>query len=132
MTPAEARKEITSRFLLNFSGQFGIAIDNKRFESTSYPWVRLNVLFNTGNQDTLGKSGNRKFVSKGLVIIQVFTEANQGTNENDTVAAACQTFLDGERFGVLHLYNGRIVTVGNDGADYQQNVIVEFEFETIR
>lgn len=132
MNQAEARNEIMSRFLINFDGQFGIAIDNKRFESDSYPWVRLTIQFNTGGQETLGKTGNRKFSNKGLVFIQVFTAINTGTDENDTIAKNCLEFLDGERFGVLHLYNGRIVTIGSDGTAYQQNVVIEFDFETIR
>ena len=134
MTPTEARKAIMSRYWNAFNGQFPIAIDNKKFDPPSTPskWVRLSVQFNDGNQDSLGRSGNRKFVKRGLIFVQVFTPSNKGTNDNDGTAADSVNIFDGVRINDLWMYNGRIETVGSDGEYYQQNAVVEFEFENIR
>lgn len=133
MTPSEARNEIMKRYLNEFTGQFPIALDNKKLEKPDgVKWVRLNIQFNDGNQDSLGQPTNRKFVKQGLIFVQVFTPANKGTNENDDLCKDSLELLDGVRLNNLWMYNGRISTIGSDGEFYQQNVVVEFEFENIR
>jgi len=134
MTPSEARNAITSRYLTEYSEQFPIALDNLKFErpNPNVKWVRLNIQFNSGNQSSLGTIGNRKFIKYGLVFIQVFTPINKATEDNDLLAASSLELLDGVRLEGLWLYNGRIDTIGSDGEFYQQNVVVEFEFEDIR
>ncbi len=133
MTPSEARNEIMKRYLTEFSGQFPIALDNKKFvKPDGTKWVRLSIQFNSGAQDSLGKVTNRKFVKWGLVFVQVFTPSNKGTNDNDDLCHAALNLLDGVRINNLWMYNGKIDTIGSDGEYYQQNVVVDFEFENIR
>lgn len=133
MTPTEARNEIMKRYLTEYTGQFPIAFDNKKFvKPDGVKWVRLTVNFNSGLQDSLGQTGNRKFTKWGLIFVQVFTPSNKGTNENDDLCNGSLNLLDGVRIDDLWLYNGRIKTIGSDGEFYQQNVLVEFEFENIR
>jgi hypothetical protein len=133
MTPTEVRNEIMKRYLNEFTGQFSIAFDNKKFDKPDgEKWVRLNIMFNSGSQDSLGKATNRKFIKQGLVFVQVFTPSNKGTNENDDLCNSSLNLLDGVRINDLWMYNGRINTIGSDGEFYQQNAVVEFEFENIR
>lgn len=135
MTEQEVREAIVSRYLNQFSAQFPIAIDNVSFSPPETPskWARINVQFNNGSQDTLGRPGNRKFLSSGVVFIQVFTPINTSTNGNDTTARESKILLDGIRIDDLWLYNGRVVTVGNSDSKYwQQNVVIEFDFEDTR
>lgn len=135
MTPTEARNAMTSRYLIEYNGQFPIAIDNLKSTIPNPPekWVRVTVRFVDGNQSTMGKKSNRKFVKIGILIIQVFTPINTATDENDSLANSSLELFDGERLGQLWLYNGRIETIGSgSGVFYQQNVIVEFKFEDIR
>jgi len=131
MTPTEARNAMTSKYLVEYSGQFPIAIDNQIFTQPkpAEKYVRVTVKFNVGSQHTLGRKGNRKFVKLGLLFIQIFTPINTGTNENDILANDSLELFDGESLGRLWFYNGRIETGANDGVYYQQNVVVEFEFE---
>lgn len=133
MTPTEARNEIMKRYLDNFTGQFPIAVDNKKFDKPDgVKWVRLTIKFNSGNQDSLGRENNRKFTKQGLIFVQVFTPSNKGTDDNDDLCNSSLNLLDGVRINDLWLYRGRIKTIGSDGEFYQQNVVVEFEFENIR
>lgn len=135
MTPKEARNQITKRFLAAFTGQFPIAVTGHRFTPPQIPnpWVRISVIFNDGAQTSLGEKGNRRFQKSGFVTVQVFTPVNKGTDQNDEMASSILTFLDGESMGSeLWLYNGRINTIGDKDDYYQQNVVVEFNFEDIR
>lgn len=133
MTPTEARNEIMKRYLDNFTGQFPIALDNKKLKKPDdEKWVRLNIQFNDGNQDSLGKEGNRKYIKRGLIFVQVFTPANKGTNDNDDLCYSSLALLDGVRINDLWMHSGKINTIGSDGEFYQQHVVVEFEFENIR
>jgi hypothetical protein len=134
MTPQEVRNEIMVRFRTEFVGQFPIALDNQKFTKPDTPtkWARLSIIFNTGSQFSLGKVGNRRFQRLGLVIVQIFTPANSGTNDNDTLAKSVVDLFDGVRISDLSLYSGRVTTVGNDGEYYQQNAVIEFDFQEIR
>jgi hypothetical protein len=134
MTQTEAFNAIVSRYLNEYNGQFPIAIDNKKFSIPNPPvkWVRLHVKFNDGKQSSLGKAGNRKYVKYGLIFMQVFTPINTGTDENNTLVDASVNVFDGVRLDDLWMYNGRSVTVGSDGEFFQQNGVVEFEYELIR
>ncbi len=131
MTATEVRNAIMARYLNAFSGQFVIALDNQLSE-TADKWVRLTVNFNDGSQNSLGTAGTRKFLKTGLIIIQVFTPINTGTDENDNLAVDSANLYDGVRLQDLWMYNGRIVTIGADGEYYQQNAIIEFDYEDIR
>lgn len=135
MTPTEARNTIVSRYLVQYNGQFPIATDNIKFTTPnpSEKWVRVHVKFTEGNQSSLGKTGNRKFLKSGILFIQIFTPINTSTDENDTLANESLNLFDGERLEQLWLYNGRIETIGSGSKEfYQQNVVVEFKFEDIR
>lgn len=135
MTPKEARNQIIKRFLTQFTGQFPIAVTGHRFTPPSIPasWIRITVIFNEGSQTTLGEKGNRKFQKSGFVNVQVFTPVNKGTDLNDEMANNILVFLDGVSMDYgLWLYNGTIKTIGDRDDYYQQQVVVEFNFEDIR
>lgn len=131
MTPTQVRNAIMARFIAEFTGRFPIAIDNQE-ENKADTWVRLTVKFNDGNQSSLGRVSNRKFARKGLIAAQVFTKKNTGTDENDNLSQECLELFDGVRLTDLHMFNGKIDTVGGGDKYYQQNVVIEFEFYNIR
>lgn len=136
MTPEEARNAILTRYLTEFNGQFEIALDNQPFTppetGEGVKWARVSVKFNGGTQSSLGRSGNRKFEKYGLLFIQVFTPIGHATNDNDDLAEDSLNLFEGERLGDLWFSNGRIVTIGEDGEWYQQNVVLELTFDAIK
>lgn len=133
MTPTEVRNTIQSRYLDQFTGQFPIALDNQQFDPpVGNKWTRVSVQFNTGSQDSLGTVLNRKFLRKGILFIQIFTPANTATNANDDLARSSLELFEGEHIGDLWFVNGRIITIGTDGTWYQQNVVLEFNYQHIR
>ncbi len=133
MTPSEVRNALMSRYITEFTGQFPIAIDNQKEEKAD-TWVRLTIKFDDGNQSSLGITNNRKFVRRGLITAQVFTKKNTGTDETDIIAQESVKLFDGVRLSTqLWMYNGKIETIGSDNDEYyQQNAVIEFEFENIR
>jgi len=134
MTPKETRNAIAKRVLAAFNSIYFVAVDNIKTGPPPIPapWIRLTIVFNEGNQNTLGLEGNRKFVKLGMASAQVFTPINKGTDLNDDIANEALNLLDGVRIDKLWMYNGRIKTRGSDGEYYRQDSIVEFEFEEIR
>lgn len=135
MTPREVRNEIVSRFLTQFTGQFAISVPGHPFKPPALPnpYVSINVIFNTGSQTSLGLVGNRKFQHSGFIAVQVFTPSNKGTDTNDDMCHSVLSFFDGVDMGYgLWSYDGSIKTVGDKDGYYQQNVVIEFNFEDIR
>jgi hypothetical protein len=132
MTLAEARQAILKQYLATFDGVFPIAVDNKRFTDTEETWVRVTIKADGGFQSSLGISGNRRYLRTGTIYVQVFTMMNKGTDLNDQYAEESLNVLDGYNIDGLWTYNGRIQTVGSDSEYYQQNVVIDFEFENIR
>lgn len=133
MTPIQVRNEIEKAYLAEYNGQFPIAIDNKRLDRPNEDtWVRLSIQFNDGKQGSFGITGNRKFLKYGFIYVQVFTPANEGTDDNDILVENSMNLFDGTRIEQLWMYNGKVKTVGSDGQFYQQNAVIEFSFENIR
>jgi hypothetical protein len=133
MTVSEVRNAIMSRYLNQYTGQFTIALDNQIADAPDdEEWVRLTVNFTDGFQDSLGKEGNRRYLKRGMIFIQVFFPMNKGTNNSDTLAEDSANLFDGVRINDLWMYNGRVRTIGSDGEFYQQNAVVDFEYENVR
>ncbi len=134
MTESEVRNLLATTYLTEFSGDFPIAIDNLKFDppNPKTKWVRFGVQFNNGYQESLGRKTNRRFTGSGFVVMQVFTPINKATNENDILAYNSKVLFDGEHIEQVRLFNGRTSTIGSDGEWYQQNVVIEFEYEDIR
>lgn len=135
MTPKEVRNEILKKYLTEFNGQFPIAVPGHPFSKPEppAPWVRVSVIFNDGSQTSLGEKGNRRFQKSGFIVAQVFTPVNTGTDRNDEIAADSLVLLDGIAVGQgLWTHSGRIDTIGDKDDYYQQNVVVQFNFEDIR
>lgn len=135
MTPKEVRNKLVSKYLVEFNGQFPIAIVGQPFTkpSTPEPWVRIAIIMNDSNQTSLGEIGNRRYQKTGFTVIQIFTPINTGTDRNDEIAEDSLVLMDGIKIDpALWTYNGRIDTIGDNDDYYQQNVVVEFKFEDIR
>jgi hypothetical protein len=136
MTPKAVRNAIMARYLTEFSGQFEIALDNQPFTppetGSGVKWVRVSVRFSGGAQSSLGRSGTRRFQKQGMLFVQVFTPTGHATNDNDDLAEDSLNLFEGEKINDLWFYNGEIKTIGSDDEWYQQNVILEFNFDAIK
>ena len=94
MTPGEARRIIYKRLgqrytidpgTLNLNTDF--TFDNDSFkEPGDGNWVRCAVRHSVREQTTLGKIGNRRFKSEGIILCQVFVPTGIITQEVDDLA----------------------------------------------
>lgn len=135
MNIQEARELIQVRFLASsiFSAS-AIALDNQKFTppDARTAWARLTIQANDGNQETLGRATNRRFVKRGVLFVQVFTITDGATNENDGLVQECLDLFEGVGLSGLYFNNGRIRTIGPTDKYYQQNVVFDFTYYEIK
>ena len=134
-TLSEAKEAVYQRFVDNYTGVTldRIDFDNEDFkEPDTGDWVRLVVRSAARFQDTLGKSGNRKFRSMASVFVQVYTEANTGVKQSDTLATEAADIFEGVSFSGLDFRSAVVRETGPDGKWYQSVVEVEFDYEEIK
>lgn len=136
LTPAQARDGIQDAFNTAWgvpgSELTPIAYDNVPFNASALTeaWVRLNVQFTGGSIQTLGGVGERTFRNFGVVFVQVFTLSGGNTVENDGFALTAKDVFKGVQLaGGLWFRDTQIVTVGNEGKWYQQNVSAAFIYD---
>lgn len=126
------RNLIYNTFIAAWGSTTPFALDNEDEASTSLAWVRLVVRNRVGDQDTLGKPTNRKFLRKGAVFIQVFTPRAEGTEEADTLAEKARDIFEGKRFGDLWFIAADVTEQGVEGIWFKMLVEIEFTYEEIK
>lgn len=99
------------------------------------PWLRVSVQHVGGSQASLGDlSGKRRQVKNGFVSVQVFTPAGDGMRQMDPLV---DVVLDAYRTGGstpggVHFREARFSEIGKDGAWFQANCLIDFEYDVIR
>ena len=134
-TDNEATEAIYQRFLDNFTGVVAgnIDFDNEKFEPAgSGAWVRLTVRGRSRVQDTLGKTGNRRFRSAKSVFVQVYTDIDTGVQQADILGAEARDVFEGVSFSGLDFGNAFKEEKGPDGKWYEVLVEAEFEYDEIK
>ena len=102
LTPNHVRAAIYHRFTDSFGGfpretndSSRVTFDNVKFQPPeNLPWIRLAVRHQFKNQTTLGDTGNRKFSSAGLLLMQVFVPVETNTEEADRLALEAANLFD--------------------------------------
>lgn len=129
----EAKEAIYSQFNTNFTGTTNITFDNEEFETSGLTeWVRLTVRNTNRLQETLGKSGNRRFQGSGSILVQVYTEANAGVQQSDTLAQEVISVLEAQSLSGVDTFAAVPRETGPDGKWYQTVVEIEFDYFEIK
>ena len=92
-------------------------------------WIRANFIPNTGGQFSLGGGENTKFRRFGILIHQVFTPSNRGSEENHRLCEAIMDAYDGIESGGVWFRDIRTNRVGNERGWFQQNVVGEWLYD---
>lgn len=132
MTFSEARAAVYSRLLDNYTGVdiTQITLDNEDFnEPLDTPWLRLTVRTSIRRQNTLGRTGNRRFRTTAIAFIQVYTSSNTGTQAGDLLAMEAANLFEGISFSGLDFHAVTIRENGVDGKWYQHLVEAEFNYD---
>ena len=114
---------------------FSFTLDNDEFTAPDdAPWARFAIRHNAGTQDTLGRTGNRKFLRLGSAFVQIFTRSNTGTRQSKQLAQTIVNGFEGARIaGTTIRFNDVIVREsGVDGKWYLTVVEATFEYDETR
>jgi hypothetical protein len=89
-------------------------------------WVRVCLRNEPSQQETLGTIGNRRFMRKACIYMQIFIPADSGTDLADQLAQKARAIFEGKTIGgVLCCYAGSPGEVTRDPRWYQVAVCVE-------
>lgn len=95
------------------------------------PWLRANIIFNDGNQYSLGRIGNRRYEKRGIISIQTFVLRGKATETQLEICEQIQTLFETNTATCLWFNNGRIDTIGATDKWFQQDVVFEFKYHQI-
>jgi len=127
----EARQQIYDKFITDYADETIYDLDNEDFATPEgdTSWVRLVVRNQVGKQDTLGRSGNRKFLRVAVVYSQIFVPVDIGLSEADRLATIIRDIFEGTRLTKLWFFASDIQEIGPNGKFYQYNVESTFNYE---
>ncbi len=132
-TLGEARESVYSRFVTEWATETPFVFDNEELEEPSDdPWVRLTVRSLSRGQETMGRTGNRKFRSAALVFVQVYTRTNTGVKQGDTLAVQAKDIFEAISFDGLDFNDGVVRESGPDGKWYQHVAEIAFDYDEIK
>lgn len=99
---------------------------------TATDWIRPTVRHSDGGQISLaGENGARRFIRKGVLVIQCFSPVGDGNKGIDTLVDNFVTKLEAVRNSQVWYRNIRAIEVGKDGSSMQVNVMADFEYENV-
>ena len=130
-TLGEAKESVYSRFVTEWAATTPFVFDNEE-GSTDDPWVRVTVRSLSRGQETMGRTGNRRFRSAALVFVQVYTRTNVGVQQGDALATQARDIFEAVSFDGLDFNDGVVRESGPDGKWYQHVAEIAFDYDEIK
>lgn len=104
--------------------------DNEVATPDAAGWLRLVVRHRSGEQETLGPIGSRKFERVGSVIVQVFTPLDEGTSVSDTLVDLVREVFEGKTLSGIRFAGVTTREIGPTVDKwYQVNVDAPFNYD---
>lgn len=129
-TLSEAKESVYSRFVTEWGATTPFVFDNEELDGpTDDPWVRVTVRSISRGQDTLGRTGNRRFRSAALVFVQVYTRTNTGVKQGDDLAVQARDIFEAVSFSGLDFNDGVVRESGPQGKWYQHVAEIAFDYD---
>tara|TARA_R110000796_G_scaffold41179_2_gene101985 strand:+ start:29209 stop:29622 length:414 start_codon:yes stop_codon:yes gene_type:complete len=131
VTLNEAREAVYQRFVDNTS----LAGSAYTFASESFKpaadtaWARVTVTHEAGEQDSMGKAGDRKYLRRGRLLVQLFGPVDQGLRALDLLADATRDIFEGTQFSGLYFVSADVRETGQDGEWFQLVVDAPFDYQ---
>jgi hypothetical protein len=140
MNRTEAKDDLLGHFLTGWnlipSPVPPVAYDDNKAPPTADEWARVSTIFGNLDQQTFAGTGNRRFNRSGILTVQVFTSFARTTDKSGRADIIVQRVIDtfeGERTAGGIWFRGVTDSdVGKDGAWWQTNVTVRFEYQQIK
>jgi hypothetical protein len=129
-TISQARETIYQRFVDNTTlAGTAFTFGNEKFSApVDTPWARLTVNHEIGDPPTLGKVGDRKFLRRGRVLVQLYDSVDNGLDDLDTLAHATRNMFEGVTADGLFFQATEIRESGSDGEWFQFIVDAPFDY----
>lgn len=99
---------IVQRFVDEWADRTPFALGNESFDPPDATWLRLWVRGDGGEQETLGRKGQRKFNRPGRIIADIRTLPGGGQAPGMAVGEELREIFEGERFGPFDLRFGAL------------------------
>lgn len=101
---------------------------------TSLPWATTRIRHVTSHQSSLnGNIGQRRFTHLGYFTVQIFVPSGKGLQEAYRLAKVVSDAFEGVSSpSGIWFRNVTPREVDRDGAFFQQNVIIEFNYDEVR
>lgn len=134
ITQAQAKDALLTGFNTGWADRTPVAWDNTKFSPPDTdPWVRFAIRMSESEQDSLGRTGNRKFRRTGRVFVQIFQLNNeQGLTGGDTLTDAVLSVMEGNTFSGVYTLAGSPQEIGPSDKWWQINVSIPFWFQTTK
>lgn len=137
MTINEAREIIYQHLVDNWSPPspaVPYTFDGESFDSTGKTeYIHVSVRQTGSAQHSLGGSGNRIFRRRGLVLIQIFVQADRGLLRLDSLGETALDLYEGKTISQVAFHDGnyreRPEENKSDGTWRRGNVTVPFTFD---
>lgn len=101
--------------------------------SSDSAWIEILIQHNTGGEANLAGSGTiRRYRSAGFLLFRIMTPTLEGLDLADQLAEVIIKAYEIAKSKSVRYVSPRPNYVGNDGAWHQTNVVVEFQYDTIR
>jgi len=126
-----AATTIRSEFATEFTTH-DIAWENVTFTPPNgEPWVRLTIREGEASLPAFG-GGSNVYRHPGTVIVQVFTPDGTGDGQAREIADSVADIFRGKRLSGVRFFDAPYInTVGTDGAWFQINVTMPFEYDLL-
>lgn len=141
-TPAAARDSILTLFKTAMDANapsVTVIYDDVRQPlpiSDDAEWVRILVEHTERMQPAIGQAGGlRRYRAMGLITVQVFTPFGDGLTRADAIADIVFDIFDGVSTGSgdgITFNNVTMREIGESGAWFQTNVLVDFKYDTVK
>lgn len=117
-----------------FTATTHLDLGNENFKPpASGIWCRFEVRHETGNQETLGAVGNRKFERTGFAVAQVFGPVDAGQYATTEKARTVRDLFEGQTISGIRIFGVALQHVGvSEKRWYQVNVPVRFEHTELK
>jgi len=134
VTANQAREILYARMLAAWAPPTStpaVVFGNEGFDSTGVAeYARMIVRHTDGGQETLGGPGLRKFLRRGLVLVQLYVAADRGLQRMDALQ---QSLLDdvfeAQTLSQVYLHDGVYRELGPEDGYERGTVTVQFFYE---
>lgn len=95
----EAKVLILDQFNTAWGTTTPIAYEDEEYSPASddTAYVRISIKEYVSRQESLGKTGNRKYLREGAAFVQIFTPESKGTKAADDLSELVRTTFEGVR-----------------------------------